>query len=280
MCDDNSAESVPDEWFDLEISAFLERLNDAAEMGFAPLRLLDEYQSRRKESLKSEDPLCEGSEESPDSYPLVAPRHSIEELDWPPVDWETDQCPIEPSVEAVLQWLNMMAGASPVHGALSLLNALQKRRRAVREDSGSSYVHDAYQLVEFLRRQGVDQNLQEPVGPHTARDAVRELRKVRDAIEEATPEGQNTHSPDFRSVKWNGTYYSFTATQAACIEILWTAWKQGTPEESDAYVLEEAGASAERLSHVFRMGRKAHPAWNTLIVEGDKKGAHRIADPD
>lgn len=38
------------------------------------------------------------------------------------------------------------------------------------------------------------------------------------------------HSPDFRSVNWFGTEYHFTATQAACVSVLWDAWTNGTPE--------------------------------------------------
>lgn len=94
--------------------------------------------------------------------------------------------------------------------------------------------------------------------------------------EDGTADGeQPTHGPDFRSVKWFGSVYEFTAQQAACVKVLWEAWENGTPAVGDATVLETADSDAERLPLVFRN----HPAWGTLIVEGQTKGTHRLADP-
>lgn len=83
-----------------------------------------------------------------------------------------------------------------------------------------------------------------------------------------------THSPDFRSVNWYGTPHEFTGQQAACVKVLWQAWKNGTPAVGDATVLETAGSDSERLPLVFRN----HEAWGTMIVEGQTKGTHRLAD--
>lgn len=87
---------------------------------------------------------------------------------------------------------------------------------------------------------------------------------------------ESTHSPDFRSVRWNGQTFTFTANQAACVRILWEAWQAGTPDVGDGYTLEQAEAGEKRgLRHVFR----DHPAWDAMIVSGATKGTHRIADP-
>jgi hypothetical protein len=83
------------------------------------------------------------------------------------------------------------------------------------------------------------------------------------------------HSTDFRSVYWFGTDYTFTATQAACVAALWTAWENGTPDVSQEHVLAQAGAESQRLSDVF----SGHSAWKTLIVAGGSKGAYRLKRP-
>jgi hypothetical protein len=90
---------------------------------------------------------------------------------------------------------------------------------------------------------------------------------------------QTRHSPDFRSVHWFGSNYTFTGTQAACVKILWQEWEKGTPEIGQETILEEAGTSGNRLIDVFRnRGFKTgyHPAWGNMIVPGSTKGAFRL----
>ncbi len=89
------------------------------------------------------------------------------------------------------------------------------------------------------------------------------------------PQRGAKHSPDFRSVNWFGALYEFTPQQAACVKMLWEAWKNGTPTVGDATVLETAGSDAERLPLVFR----DHLALGTMIIDGQTKGTHRLADP-
>jgi len=97
---------------------------------------------------------------------------------------------------------------------------------------------------------------------------------------EPGPESDAAHSPDFRSVHWFGRDYSFTATQAACVKVLWEAWQNQTPEVGDQTVLEKVEANSERLDHVFRLrGRAQHPAWGKMIVAGATKGSHQLAPP-
>jgi hypothetical protein len=81
------------------------------------------------------------------------------------------------------------------------------------------------------------------------------------------------HSPDFRSVNWHGTHYSFTATQAECVKVLWGAAEKRTFDVGDATVLEASDSQSGRLPLVFR----DHPAWGTMIVEGATRGTHRLA---
>ncbi len=94
---------------------------------------------------------------------------------------------------------------------------------------------------------------------------------------EAAQTKQVAHSDDFRFVQWFGETYRFTATQAACVRILWENWERGTPEVGETILLEKAGSEGNRLRDVFRKGQ--HPAWEKLIVPGSTKGSWRLAKP-
>jgi len=86
-----------------------------------------------------------------------------------------------------------------------------------------------------------------------------------------------SHSADFRSVRWFGTEYVFTPTQAACVRVLWGAWEEGSSVVSQTTILDKADSRGARLRDVFEKGK--HPAWKTMIVDGGRKGAYRLADP-
>ena len=84
------------------------------------------------------------------------------------------------------------------------------------------------------------------------------------------------HSCDFISVHWYGTDYTFTPNQANCVEELWKAWTNGTPEVADGTLVQKAGlGDNQRLRDVF----KGHPAWRTMIVRGERRGAVRLSPP-
>jgi hypothetical protein len=84
-----------------------------------------------------------------------------------------------------------------------------------------------------------------------------------------------THSDDFRSVNWYGKPFTFTATQAACIGILWKARENGTPGVGQGAILDSAGSTGSTLRDVFNKGK--HPAWNSMVVSSGK-GAFRLAE--
>jgi len=92
----------------------------------------------------------------------------------------------------------------------------------------------------------------------------------------ATPRPEISHADDFRSVRWYGTEYIFTPTQAACVRVLWEAWERGSPVVGQASILEAADSTGSRLRDVFEKGM--HPAWGTMIVPA-RKGAFRFAEP-
>src|SRR5262249_35115404 len=83
-----------------------------------------------------------------------------------------------------------------------------------------------------------------------------------------------SHSPDFRSVCWFGTEYSFTADQAAIVKILWEAWGTKAPDIGQETL--KIGAEVQsRLVHLF----KNHPAWKKFIVKGGTRGTFRLNPP-
>jgi hypothetical protein len=124
-------------------------------------------------------------------------------------------------------------------------------------------------IAEFLpycrgtRRRHKPKAIQTPPADGSAFVAAESLRE------------QATHSTDFRSVSWYGTPHEFTELQAACVKVLWEAMDNITPTVGDATILEEVESNAERLGLVFR----DHAAWGTMIVEGQTKGTHRLAEP-
>ena len=89
--------------------------------------------------------------------------------------------------------------------------------------------------------------------------------------------GDVVHSIDFRSARWSGTPYSFTASQATVVRVLHENWDAGTPDVGDETLLDAVDPEAPpaRLSTLFR----DHPAWGTMIVPGGTKGTRRLDDP-
>lgn len=90
---------------------------------------------------------------------------------------------------------------------------------------------------------------------------------------EAAGRKPRRHSPDFRSVHWDGTDHAFTANQAAIVKQLWEAYENGTPDVGGDTLLVGADADTKQIKDVF----KKHPAWRSMIVEGSTKGTYRLA---
>jgi len=91
-------------------------------------------------------------------------------------------------------------------------------------------------------------------------------------ISEPSPDSQEfQHSTDYASVNWQGQQYQFNKNQATCVRLLHEAWFEGTPYLSADHLLREI-LSASRMSDLF----KRHPAWNHLIVPGERKATYRL----
>lgn len=83
------------------------------------------------------------------------------------------------------------------------------------------------------------------------------------------------HAPDFRQVTRGGRTFELTPAQAAVVRTLFQAREHGTPDVSEAALLEEADSDAGRLRDIFRRS----DAWGTLVVRGDGERMFRLAEP-
>jgi hypothetical protein len=86
---------------------------------------------------------------------------------------------------------------------------------------------------------------------------------------ESGPEAPCNHSEDYSSVRWFGATYTFTKTQARCIQKMWEEYEKGTSGLSEETLGVAAGSSAARfrLREVFRNKKSGmHPAWGTMII--------------
>jgi hypothetical protein len=89
------------------------------------------------------------------------------------------------------------------------------------------------------------------------------------------------HSEDFTSVLWFGTSHTFTPTQAKCVEVLWAAWENGTPDLQQVTILDRAGSEmANTKKPSLRKLFTDHPAWDTMIQPTPGlRGAFRLVEP-
>lgn len=101
-------------------------------------------------------------------------------------------------------------------------------------------------------------------------DPARLLALARELLHLAAP---CRHGPGFACCWWYGTYYTFTASQARVVAVLWEAWEHGTPDVRQETLLEAAGSEG-RLAALFQR----HPAWGVAIVPGPLKGLFRLED--
>lgn len=110
-------------------------------------------------------------------------------------------------------------------------------------------------------------------------DATRfeSLREIKKFVEQLRLRLETSHSPDFTSVVWFGTPYTFAkGNQAESVRVLWEAMELGGHSVSQETIQARIDSSAEtfRLAHVFR----AHTAWGSMIQPAEK-GCYRLVPP-
>jgi hypothetical protein len=210
---------------------------------------------------------------------------SADVAEWPPSDWEGDKgdAPPDDTDASILAWFDLAISSLPQIEALYH----DKGKCDGGRDCAGRYYRNAYGLIKHLRELGQaggpdDEQLCWTGSLHDAELILRRLRQglLSASIVRVGEHVSARHSIDFRSVQWSATPHTFTAAQAACVKVLWEAWKNGTPEVGGAAVLNEAECDAHRLIDVFRdksRSRGLHPAWGTMIVSGATKGAFRLS---
>ena len=107
----------------------------------------------------------------------------------------------------------------------------------------------------------------------TALDAVRKLV----SRERCHAAPQRSHSPDFASVNWHGSVFTFSPKQRTVIATLWRAMEDGYHYVGGDALLVEAESDCKKLRTLFG----DHPAWGRFVVvgvtTGGKSGTYRLA---
>lgn len=87
---------------------------------------------------------------------------------------------------------------------------------------------------------------------------------------------EEQHSDDFRSLRWDGELYTFTANQAPVIRLLYDHYQRGVPDVGDETLLAAVDPESPpaRLATLFR----GHVAWTRIVVPGKTKGTHRLLE--
>ena len=83
-------------------------------------------------------------------------------------------------------------------------------------------------------------------------------------------------SDDFRSARFGTETFTFSATQAAVVQVLWRNWNNGTPAVGGDYLAVECEFECRVVDLFKRSG-----AWKKLIVPVPaSRGAVRLGLPD
>jgi len=180
----------------------------------------------------------------------------------------------------------------------ALADAIRESVRAAQQDFGDLGFMPPKTLEDWEHLARVVEMPFETIqaGNFTARDVYvmalawmdRQRLKARlDGRDEAAIAVEPTHSPDFTSVDWFGTRYTFAkGNQAESVRVLWDAWASGGHSLSQETIGDRIGSTASRfeLAKVFRRkaaggGYEPHPAWGTMI-RPDSKGSYRLTPPE
>lgn len=123
--------------------------------------------------------------------------------------------------------------------------------------------------------------VREPIwgGGYIDEDRLQPLVVKAEALLDIPIEAKETSafnpSPDFRNIT-AALSFALTEDQAECIKILWKAKQEGIDELTNDYILVQAGIidknMTKKMSDVFKKSK----AWNTLIVQGSKRGHYRL----
>ncbi len=106
-------------------------------------------------------------------------------------------------------------------------------------------------------------------------DSAEREKLKRTALELLALAEPSRHSPGFGSLRWGNSYYTFTASQARIVAMLFQAYLEQVPDVRQETLLAAAGSEGRKIANLFR----DHPCWNVLIVPGPLKGLFRLQPP-
>jgi hypothetical protein len=89
------------------------------------------------------------------------------------------------------------------------------------------------------------------------------------------------HSPDYRTVYWYGTTYSFSSRQADIVRVLWRQVAGTWDRVGQDYIAEHIDRDDTRpfrMRDAFKSKKSMHPAWDAMIVSTGK-GIFSLAVP-
>ena len=156
-----------------------------------------------------------------------------------------------------------------------LVNICRHSRFAILKGKTVKSRKDLRLDINLCKRPSLIQETIAKTGEESVPDKPEELAEIRQVAGLGKQGPDYTFSEDFHSAIWFGDNYVFGHDEAECLRILFRNWEKGTPEVSDPYVLGKALIPERRFADVF----KNNPAWNKMIVEGSKKGTHRLISP-
>lgn len=107
--------------------------------------------------------------------------------------------------------------------------------------------------------------------------SVREALEFLKQVHRNRTQPDVSHAPDYTSVVWYGTRYTFSkGQQAEAVRLLWEAWKSGGHGMAQEVIGDKISSNNDRfrLAHLFRK----HPAWDSMIRSAGK-GVYRLVPP-
>jgi hypothetical protein len=229
----------------------------------------------------------------PDPFPLVhpRPRHVKKPLDslppprpgWLPVNWESDDWPVNDSPAAFEQWLasrlDMLPRMEAIWRRLPQRNRWGQSLGGKEANVAGRIVRDAYRLTQRLHAQGTLQSAAnaQPGQTYTLHDAELIVQQLLDQLKAVTPTSTGTSRPaPTRTSKGNVPVGQPAASS-------WQRGPLGLEVNENNHAIRRKGKTAEfngmgKAWDVFDCLRKRHPALYRTTDLGRDAWGHEVDD--
>jgi hypothetical protein len=106
-------------------------------------------------------------------------------LNWPPIGWESDDCPLDDSLDRLRQWFTFLVGSQ---GVLRINERFAIGESGWQAISGSVYVRDTWRLIEHLKAKGsMSVPYQEESREYTAHEALVAIALLKEQVFSESP---------------------------------------------------------------------------------------------